>query len=160
MLGTTFGANAMGSSTDTEEYWQSREKWTLTQLFNRTGYTSTKTGWRNDVYQLATVNQEIYDGRGNNKCLYEKILKVHAQYLREREALVTEEKRLARYQQYQADILGIREEHILRIKSLFENAVKNEWLLYEEPSQAAENWFDRQENSLWKILITSLMLVC
>lgn len=44
MLGTSFGANAMGSSTDTPQYWQSREKWTLIQFFNRAGYTATKIG--------------------------------------------------------------------------------------------------------------------
>jgi len=44
MLGTSFGANAMGSSVDTPEYWQSREKWTMTQYFNRVGYTATRTG--------------------------------------------------------------------------------------------------------------------
>jgi len=126
MLGTTFGLNAMGSSSDTEQYWQSREKWTLTQFFNRTGYTPTKTGWKNDVYQLAKTDQEIFDGCGNDQCLYAKISEVHKLYLKEREALTTEEKRLARYQIYQEDISNIREEHIVKLKKTFEFGKKAE----------------------------------
>merc|ERR1719285_1423700 len=100
MLGTSFGANAMGASTDSDEYWKSREKWCLTQLFNRTGYTSTITGWKNDVYQLAKTGQAIYQTKGNDECLYKKINAVHVRYLHERDTIVTESGRIARYQQY------------------------------------------------------------
>lgn len=160
MLGTSFGANAMGSSSDTKEYWQSREKWTVSQLFNRTGYTATKTGQKNDVYQLATTGQEIYDGSGNGVSLYTRISEVHMEYLEERETLPTEAKRLERYQTYQEDILRTREEHILKLRSVFTFAEKNEWLIYKEPLQATKCWFDRKENLKWKIVITSLLLVC
>lgn len=132
----------------------------MTQFFNKTGYTSTKTGWKNDVYQLATTKQEIYDGNGNDICLYTRIFDIHKLYVKERETLSTEEERLTRYQTYQEDILRIREEHILKLRLVFEFAVKNEWLIYKEPSQALEPWFNREENLRWKILVTSALLLC
>jgi len=162
MLGTSFGANAMGASTDTDEYWQSREKWTLTQLFNRTGYTSTREGWKNDVYQLATIDQKIYEGEGtegNDKSLFDRIYQIHAQYLKERETLTTEAERLERYQTYQETIVEIRHEHILKLKSVFNCGIEHEWLIYKEPSQPSDIWFNREENLKWKILITSFQLV-
>jgi len=116
MLGTSFGANAMGSSVDTPEYWQSREKWNMTQYFNRVGYTATRTGWENDVYQLAKTNQEVYESKGNEECLYKKISDVHINYLEERETINTEKGRIARYQQYNEEVANIRKNHILKLK--------------------------------------------
>merc|ERR1719397_438690 len=130
MLGTSFGLNAMGSSTDTDKYWQSREKWTLIQFFNKTGYTPTKEGWVNDVYQLAKTDQEIYEDCGSDRCLYAKISEVHKLYLKERETLVVESERLNRYQKYQEDISRIREEHIAAIQKTFEFGEKANWLIY------------------------------
>jgi len=121
MLGTSFGANAMGSSIDTPEYWQSREKWSMTQYFNREGYTATQTGWKNDVYQLAKTKQEIYESTGNEECLYKKISEVHLDYLEERETIVTEAGRIARYQQYNEEVSAIRKNHILNLKLILKN---------------------------------------
>jgi len=136
MLGTSFGANAMGSSTDTEKYWKSREKWTLTQFFNRTGYTATQTGWKNDVYQLAKTDQELYSD-GNKNCLYSKIAEVHKVYLKDREALETEEKRLGRYQQYTDEINVIREDHIEHLTLNLEPGLDAKWLVYNKPDESS-----------------------
>jgi len=121
MLGTSFGANAMGSSIDTREYWQSREKWSMTQYFNREGYTATQTGWKNDVYQLAKTNQEIYESKGNEECLYKKINDVHVEYLEERDTIDTEAGRIARYQQYNEEVSFIRKKHVLSLRVILTN---------------------------------------
>jgi len=160
MLGTTFGLNAMGSSTDTEQYWQSREKWTLTQFFTRTGYTPTKAGWKNDVYQLAKTDHEIFTDCGNDQSLYAKISEVHLLYLDERKDLLNEEERLARYQTYNDDIGRIREEHIEILMKTFEFGEKAEWLIYKAPPKVTLGWFDRKENILWKTVIVSILVIC
>jgi len=122
MLGTSFGANAMGSSVDTPEYWQSREKWNMTQYFNRLGYTATQTGWKNDVYQLAKTNQVVYESKGNEECLYKKVSDVHLDYLEQREGILTEAGRIARYQRYNEEVADIRQNHILRLKAILTKA--------------------------------------
>jgi len=160
MMGSTFGANAMGSSTDTAKYWQSREKWTLTQFFNRVGYTVTQLGWKNDVYQLAKTDQEVYSKGGNELCLYSKISKIHTVYLKDRDSLETEQDRLARYQEYNDEITTIREEHIQNIKINLESATKADWLIFKEINADTMSWFNREENLKWKIAIIFVLDIC
>eukprot|EP00495_Collosphaeridae_sp_1-RS-2012_P008976 TRINITY_DN901_c0_g1_i4.p1 TRINITY_DN901_c0_g1~~TRINITY_DN901_c0_g1_i4.p1 ORF type:complete len:559 (-),score=18.79 TRINITY_DN901_c0_g1_i4:211-1794(-) len=159
-MGTSFGANAMGSSTDTDKYWQSREKWTLTQFFNRVGYTVTQLGWQNDVYQLAKTGQEVYSEGGNEICLYSKISKVHTVYLKDRDALQTEQERLARYQQYNDEITVIREDHIKNIKVNLESAAKADWLIFREIHTKTMSWFNREENLKYKSAIVFVLNIC
>lgn len=160
MMGSSFGANAMGSSTDTAKYWQSREKWTLTQFFNRVGYSVTQLGWKNDVYQLARTDQEVYSGDGNQVCLYSKISKIHTVYLKDRDSLETEQERLARYQEYNDDITAIREEHIKNIEGNLESAKNAEWLIFEEIKVTTISWFDKEENLKWKIALIFVLNIC
>ena len=40
----TIGARAMGGSVDEQEYWTSREKWTMMHYFRADGYTPTEEG--------------------------------------------------------------------------------------------------------------------
>lgn len=160
LLGTSFGAKAMGSSTDTEEYWQSREKWNLTQLFTQTGYIATQLGWENDVYQLVRCNQEIYQEDGNEECLYAKMVKVHKLYLRERNALQTEAARIERYQEYNDEVSMIREWHTLNLNRVLEAAVNAEWLIYKAPKKTKEGWFEKKENITYKKVVIGLLVVC
>jgi len=160
MIGTSFGANAMGRSTGTPQYWQSREKWTLTQFFNRKGYTATKMGWKNDVYQLAKNQHEVYEGKGNSECLFTKINCVHTLYLKEREALETETERLSKYLEYQHEILRIRAEHIVKLNSVIKYMEESEWLIYVPPREAIVGWFDRVENLRWKMAIIFVLMIC
>lgn len=150
----------MGRSTGTPQYWQSREKWTLTQFFNRTGYTATKKGWENDVYQLAQTEHEVYEGNGNSECLFTKINRVHTLYLKEREAMKTETERLSRYQEYQHEILRIRAEHIVKLNALFKYMEESEWLIYVPPREAIEGWFNRDENLRSKMVIIFILVIC
>jgi len=159
-MGTSFGANAMGSSTDTDKYWQSREKWTLTQFFNKVGYTVTQLGWKNDVYQLARTDQEVYSEVGNELCLYSKISKVHRVYLEDRDSLQTEQARLARYQQYNDDITAIREEHIKNIEASLESAAKADWLIFKKVNADTMSWFNREENLKYKSAIIFVLNIC
>jgi len=160
VMGTSFGANAMGSSTDTDKYWQSREKWTLTQFFNKVGYTVTQLGWKNDVYQLAKTDQEVYSEGGNEICLYSKISKVHRLYLKDRDALQMEQERLARYQRYNDEITVIREEHIKNIKVNLQSAAKADWLIFKEINANTISWFNREENLQYKSAIILVLNIC
>jgi len=160
MLGTSFGANAMGSSIDTREYWQSREKWSMTQYFNRDGYTVTQTGWKNDVYQLATTSQKIYESNGNEECLYKKISDVHIQYLEERDTVVTEAGRIARYQQYNEEVSLIRKNHILKLRSILTHGENVEWVFYKQPVKSIKGWFDRERNINAKKMIIFVLNIC
>jgi len=160
MLGTSFGATAMGTSTDTKKYWQSREKWMLSQFFNRAGYTVTQTGWIKDVYQLAKVGQDEFCGNGNIKCLYAKVSKVHNLFLEQREILQTESERVARYQCYQDDISHIREQHIAMLKDTLDASMESEWLTYQNPVKVTVGWFRREENIKYRMTITFLLVCC
>jgi len=160
MLGTSFGAKAMGSSTDTEKYWQSREKWTLTQLFTQMGYIATQLGWENDVYQLGNHNQDIYKEDGNEECLYAKIFKVHKSYLWERNALQNEAARIERYHKYNEEVAMIREWHILNLNRVLEAAVNAEWLIFKAPVKTKEGWFEKEKNITYKKLIIFLLVIC
>jgi len=159
-MGTSFGANAMGSSTDTDKYWQSREKWTLTQFFNRVGYTVTRSGWKNDVYQLAKTDQEIYSGDGNKNCLYSKIVKLHKVYIKDRDTLQTEQERLARYQRYNDEITVIREDHINNIKGNLESAAEAGWLIFKEIRVNTVSCFNKEENLKYKSAIIFVLNIC
>jgi len=159
-VGTSFGANAMGSSTDTGKYWQSREKWNLTQFFHKVGYTVTQLGWKNDVYQLVKTDQEIYSEDGNEQCLYSKIAKVHVLYLKDRDALQTEQERLTRYQQYNDEITVIREEHIKNLKPNLESGLNSKWLIFKEIQSNTMSWFDKEENIMWKTAIIIVLNLC
>lgn len=160
MIGTSFGANAMSSSIDTREYWQSREKWSITQYFNREGYTATQTGWKNDVYQLAKTDQEIYKSKGNEECLYKKINAVHVLYLLERDIIVTESGRIARYQQYNEKVSSIRKKHIINLKTILMNGENAKWVIYKEPTESVKGWFDRKGNTNPKKMIICVLNIC
>lgn len=160
MVGTSFGASAMGASADTEKYWTSREKWTLIQLFYRTGYSATQLGWSFDVYQLAKSGQEKYVKEGNTLSLYTKIHNVHMSYLDQRDNLDTEADRLARYQQYQEEIANIREKHIVKVHDILEFGIEAGWLVYKKPEPKEEGWFDKEGNLGWKKLMISVLVCC
>jgi len=160
VMGTSFGARAMGASTDTDKYWKSREKWTLIQFFNNGGYTATQEGWKRDVYQLAKTDQEIYAENGNNICLYEKVDAVHEQYLNERAKLQTEEERVVLYHGYQEEVRGIREGHITKLRPILKTGIKYEWLIYKKPVDTIGGWFDREENIRYRMGIILVLVVC
>jgi len=126
----------------------------------RPGYTATKQGWKNDVYQLAKTDQEIYGEAGNQVCLYDKVATVHEKYLEEREALQSEEKRLARYNKYQLEVEGIREDHIMKLQSTLESGRRESWLIYKKPVVPPEGWFNREENLKYRIVIICVLVVC
>jgi len=161
MLGTSFGANAMGTCTDGKKYWTSREKWIVTQTLTRAGYTPTKTGWLNDVYQLASVNKEVAcDVRTNEVCLFEKINKAHVSYLTDRVHLKNETLRLARYETYNNEISTIREKHIRQLSGLLEYALTEEWLRFKKPTPGKLGYFDREGRLTHKKIIIGLLMFC
>jgi len=162
MLGTSFGANAMGTCTDGKKYWTSREKWIVTQTLTRAGYTPTKTGWLNDVYQLASIKKRepCEEGPINEKCLFEKINEVHSSYLHDRTYLKTETARLARYEEYNNEISTIREKHIKGLSGLLQYALKEEWLRFKKPTPPQLGWFDREGRLTHKKIIVSLLMFC
>lgn len=57
ILGTSFGAGALAGSLDTDKYIMSREKWCIVHRMMGVGYIPTKTGWQEDVYELAKTNK-------------------------------------------------------------------------------------------------------
>jgi len=57
ILGTSFGAGALAGSLDTDKYIMSREKWCIVHRMMGVGYIPTKTGWQEDVYELAKTNR-------------------------------------------------------------------------------------------------------
>jgi len=132
----------------------------LTQFFNKVGYTVTQLGWKNDVYQLAKIDQEHYSEGGNEICLYSKISQVHRIYLKARNALQTEQERLARYQQYNDEITVIREEHIKNIKVNLQSAVKADWLIFKKINANTISWFNREENLKYKSAIIFVLNIC
>jgi len=162
MLGTSFGANAMGSCTDGKKYWTSREKWIVTQTLTRAGYTPTKAGWGNDVYQLAKITTMPKHSctNINEKCLYEKISKVHSAYLKERNDLKTENARLERYEAYNTEISIIREEHIRGLSGLLRYALNEEWLRFRMPIPRHPGWFDREGHLMYKKIIVCMLMFC
>jgi len=161
MLGTSFGANAMGTCTDGKKYWTSREKWIVTQTLTRAGYTPTKTGWLNDVYQLASVNKKVHcDGRINEVCLFDKINKAHSSYLADRVHQKNETLRLARYEAYNNEISTIREEHIRGLSGLLQYALTEEWLRFKKPTPGKLGYFDREGRLTHKKIIIGLLMFC
>jgi len=71
---------------------------------------------------LAKTNQEVYEPKGNEKCLYKKVSDVHISYLEERETINTEKGRIARYQRYNEEVVNIRKNHILKLKAILTKA--------------------------------------
>jgi len=132
----------------------------LTQFFTIIGYTATQTGWKNDVYQLASIQQEQFGGKGNKECLYAKISTIHALYLKDRNALQTETERVVRYQQYQKETAKIREDHIVQLNLTLELSKEAEWLVYKKPVAKTEGWFHREENLKYKMTIICVLVVC
>merc|ERR1719150_863732 len=127
----------MGSSTDTKVYWTSAEKWTMTQYFNKQGYTATQKGWANDLYQLGSLNQAgmLDSGAANDRCLYDKVYVQHMSYLHDRSKLVTEQERLGRYDVYQQALGVIREQHITRLLDKLKWCMEHGWLIYNPPKK-------------------------
>jgi len=161
MLGTSFGANAMGTCSDGQKYWTSREKWITTQQLNKLGYSATKLGWKNDVYQLAKVGQTEYESRKPNKeCLYNKIVGVHETFLEKRAHIQVESKRVSLYEKYCIDILKIRTDHIVGLTDVMGTAVEVGWVSYTPIKDEVTGWFDLPGRGCQKKVVTLLLVIC
>jgi len=83
IVGTSFGAGALAGSMDTDKYIMSREKWYIVHRMMKVGYIPTKTGWKEDVYELASTN------RKNEGPYFEKACKLQHDWLQERKEYQT-----------------------------------------------------------------------
>ena len=83
--GTTVGARVLGTSVDSDEYMQAREKWASVQFFLGMGFGISKEGWQNDVLQLASKNTQYKPEF--QKCLYADIMPLQRWYLHETKRL-------------------------------------------------------------------------
>lgn len=161
MLGTSFGVNAMGGCTDGKKYWTSREKWIVIQTLTQSGYTPTKTGWKNDVYQLTNIKNNVPSHPNMNKAsLFEKINVAHSSYLREKVQVKNETERLERYENYNNEISKIRDAHIRGLSSLLQFSLNEEWLRFMMPTPRHKGWFDLEGHLKYKKIIISLLMFC
>merc|ERR1719285_511671 len=83
ILGTSFGAGALAGSLDTDKYIMSREKWCIVHRMMGVGYIPTKTGWREDVYELASTQDNV------RIPYFEKACKLQHDWLEERKKCET-----------------------------------------------------------------------
>jgi len=54
ILGSSIGANIIACSRHTDKYIMAREKWHIVHTLMKVGFVPTKTGWKEDVYELAS----------------------------------------------------------------------------------------------------------
>jgi len=54
ILGSSIGANIVACSRHTDKYIMAREKWHIVHTLMKVGFVPTKTGWKEDVYELAS----------------------------------------------------------------------------------------------------------
>jgi len=54
IIGSSIGANILACSRHTDKYIMAREKWHIVHTLMKVGFVPTKTGWKEDVYELAS----------------------------------------------------------------------------------------------------------
>ena len=152
--GATFGARAMGDSTDTVKYWTAREKWTMFQFFRSCGYSPTQIGWTNDVFNLTKINKKYIDKF--DTVLYDLVAPLHFNYLKNRDNAKDSEERLKIFEKYRNQLTKTREIHYKNFEKVTDDYIKEGWLLYEQPKTSSSGFFKVGENDTedlpkWKI---------
>jgi len=148
--GASFGARAMGDSTDTAKYWTSREKWTMFQFFSSEGYSPTIKGWTNDCFELAQ--------------LYDKVAPLHFAYLTaRRKASKDQMQKIKVFEEYRAQLTKAREEHYEHFEAeRKEQCLERGWLVFEPPKHPRPGFFALRDDELelpsWKVSLWAALI--
>eukprot|EP01083_Nonionella_stella_P101673 288431_1 len=161
--GGTFGARAMGDSTDSVKYWTSREKWTMFQFFQSEGYSPTRDGWNEDCFNLSKSNEAHSDQFETQ--LFEMVAPLHCKYIESREKAKDSAERLKIFEQYRDDLTRVREIHYKNFDEVKDEYVKQGWLLYEEPQSTSTGYFsvgpdDIEDLPRWKVQLWAILCGC
>lgn len=169
MLGTSFGASAMGSSTDGVKYWSSREKWEVVQKLHQKGFTPTQKGWVEDLYEIGklSVQGDDVNASVNEIPLWDKIEVSHNKYLTARDKCEEEVARMECYEVYTGEVVAIRENHMRKLLPKCERMVKageddpeNAFLVYADPPETTVGFFDEPGRLVAKGIVCFGLVMC
>jgi hypothetical protein len=139
-IGAMIGMNYLGGSVDEKAFWTSREKWEAMHYFATHGYYVTKKGWAEDVFQLKS-----------GLCFYEKVHKIHAEYLATRDAATKVSVACQATEDYIRNLEKARTEHFdqLEIQKLLDQGDLYQFDANIEHKETYSFWDDADDVS-WK----------
>jgi len=139
VAGASFGVAALGTSVDELSCWTAREKWICMHFFSNIGFTATKKGYEQDVFQLAK------DPKGNaDNSLFSKVYPKQEEYVKQRNAAETQREKMEEVSRFQKEITEVRLEHFEIIEKNIET-LENEGLIVRTKEDGTH-----ESHSLWK----------
>jgi len=163
--GSLFGASRLAGSTQSQDYWMSREKWITMQHFRwEFGAICTMTGYAADIYELKSTAFS-----GQSRCLYEKVHKIHTKFLQNnaKEGCTTAEQN-SFFEQYIDSLTEVRHDHYAALAKHFaridgkpSQMEDKGYIIYEELEEPTLNFFasDSDEASFGEYVYFIIMLL-